>query len=29
MFLTNIMNKQTEHNKQANCFLKSFLFENP
>ena len=24
MFLTNVMNKQTENNKQTNCFLKLF-----
>ena len=29
MFLTNVMDKQTEKNKQTNCFLKLFLFENP
>ena len=28
MFLTKDMNKQTENNKQTNCFLK-ILFENP
>ena len=24
MFLTNVMNKQTENNKQTNCFLNVF-----
>ena len=24
MFLTNVMNKQTENNKQTNCFFKVF-----
>ena len=25
MFLTNVMNKQTENNKLTNCFLKIFI----
>ena len=25
MFSTNVMNEQTEHNKQTNCFLKIFI----
>ena len=28
MFSTNVMNEQTESNKQTNCLLKK-LFENP